>query len=83
MLNSPSRSKAEKEEEIRRLKDDLQMKLRHDEQTLRVQLNHEHTVRRLQLKRRKLLLLHALEQKLIQEVRIIFKIHSTEKQNLF
>ncbi|CAF1200887.1 unnamed protein product [Adineta ricciae] len=82
VLNSSSRSKTEKEDEIRRLKDDLQMKLRQDEQTLRVQLNHEHTVRRLQLKRRKLLLLHALEQKLIQEVHIAFKVHSTKHHEL-
>ncbi|UJR27427.1 hypothetical protein I4U23_008716 [Adineta vaga] len=62
-----SRSKNEKEDDIRRFKDDLQLKLRQNEQTLRVQLDHEHTIRRLQLKRRKLLLVHALEQKLIQE----------------
>ncbi|CAF0893329.1 unnamed protein product [Adineta steineri] len=65
--SSSTRAKHEKEDEIRRLKDDLQLKLRNDEQTLKSQLNHDQTIRRLQLKRRKLLLLHILEQKLIQE----------------
>ena len=69
VLNSSNRGKTEKEDEIRRLKDDLQSKLRHDEQTLKTQLHHDQNVRRLQLKRRKLLLLHVLEQKLSEEVR--------------
>jgi hypothetical protein len=71
-LSSSTRAKNEKEDDIRRLKDDLQGKLRHDEQTLKTQLVHDQTVRRLQLKRRKLLLLHVLEQKLIEEVRFMF-----------
>jgi hypothetical protein len=50
------------------MKEDLQLKLRQNEQALKTQLNHEYTIRRLQLRRRKLLLLHVLEQKLIQEV---------------
>jgi hypothetical protein len=50
------------------LKDDLQSKQRTDEQTLKTQLMHDHNVRRLQLKRRKVLLLHVLEQKLFEEV---------------
>ncbi len=68
-MSSSTRGKSEKEDEIRRRKDDLQLKLRNDEQTLKTQLNHDHNVRRLQLKRRKLLLLHVLEQKLFEEVR--------------
>jgi hypothetical protein len=68
ILSSSTRGKNEKEDEIRRLKDDLQSKLRNDEQTLKTQLLHDHNVRRLQLKRRKLLLLHVLEQKLFEEV---------------
>jgi hypothetical protein len=67
-LSSSTRGKSEKEDEIRRRKDDLQLKLRNDEQTLKTQLIHDHNVRRLQLKRRKLLLLHVLEQKLVEEV---------------
>ncbi|CAF3891210.1 unnamed protein product [Rotaria magnacalcarata] len=67
ILSSSTRGKTEKEDEIRRLKDDLQLKIRNDEQTLKSQLMHDHTVRRLQLKRRKLLLLHVLEQKLFEE----------------
>jgi hypothetical protein len=70
-LNSSTRSKNEKEDEIRRLKDELQLKNRNDEQTLKTQVMHDHTVRRLQLKRRKLLLLHILEQKLFEEVRFM------------
>ena len=66
---SSARSKSELEEDIRRIKDELQSKQRHDEQTLKNQLIHDQTVRRLQLKRRKLLLLHILEQKLFEEVR--------------
>ena len=62
------RSKNEKEDEIRRFKDDLQLKLRQDEETLKRQLSHDHKIRCLQLKRRKLLLLHVLEQKLFEEV---------------
>ena len=68
ILSSSTRGKSEKEDEIRRLKDDLQSKQRNDEQTLKTQLLHDHNVRRLQLKRRKLLLLHVLEQKLFEEV---------------
>ncbi|CAF3393613.1 unnamed protein product [Rotaria sp. Silwood1] len=67
ILSSSTRGKTEKEDEIRRLKDDLQLKIRNDEQTLKTQLMHDHNVRRLQLKRRKLLLLHVLEQKLFEE----------------
>ncbi|UJR21547.1 hypothetical protein I4U23_024631 [Adineta vaga] len=67
ILSSSTRGKTEKECEIRRLKDDLQSKLRHEEQTLKSQIGHDHNVRRLQLKRRKLLLLHVLEQKLFEE----------------
>ena len=46
------------------------MKLRNDEQLLKTQLIHKHTVRRLELKRRKLLLLHVLEQNLFEDVRL-------------
>ncbi|CAF1168598.1 unnamed protein product [Adineta steineri] len=67
ILGSSTRGKNEKEDEIRRLKDDLQLKLRNEEQTLKTQIIHDHNVRRLQLKRRKLLLLHVLEQKLFEE----------------
>ena len=66
---SSARSKSEIEEDVRRIKDELQSKQRHDEQLLKNQLMHDQTVRRLQLKRRKLLLLHILEQKLFEEVR--------------
>ncbi len=68
ILSSSTRGKSEKEDEIRRLKDDLLSKQRNEEQTLKTQILHDHNVRRLQLKRRKLLLLHVLEQKLFEEV---------------
>ncbi|CAF0974201.1 unnamed protein product, partial [Didymodactylos carnosus] len=67
ILGSTSRPKNEKEEEMRKVKEELQMKLRNEEQNLRTQLEHDHTVRKLQLRRRKLLLLHVLEQKLFEE----------------
>ncbi|CAF0936496.1 unnamed protein product [Rotaria sp. Silwood1] len=67
ILSSTMLTKNEKEDEIRRLKDDLQLKFRNDEQKLRTQLIHNYTVRRLQTKRQKLLLLHTLERNLFEE----------------
>ena len=51
------------------MKDDLQIQLRQEEQLLRTQLLHKQTIQRLELKRRKLLLLHVLEQNLFEDVR--------------
>lgn len=52
------------------MKEDLQIKLHQEEQLVKTQLLHKQTVQRLELKRRKLLLLHVLEQNLFEDVRI-------------
>ncbi|CAF1030666.1 unnamed protein product [Rotaria sordida] len=67
ILSSTILTKSEKEDEIRRLKDDLQLKFRNDEQKLRIQLTHNYTIRQLQTKRQKFLLLHTLERNLFEE----------------
>lgn len=54
------------------MKEDLQIKLHQEEQLFKTQLLHKQTVQRLELKRRKLLLLHVLEQNLFEDVRTPF-----------
>ncbi|CAF2734368.1 unnamed protein product [Rotaria sp. Silwood2] len=67
ILSTTILTKNEKEDEIRRLKDDLQFKFRNDEDKLRTQLSNNYTIRRLQTKQQKLLLLHTLERNLFEE----------------
>lgn len=68
IFNASVLSKTEKEDEIRRLKEELQLKLRHDEQNLRAQLIHSYNIQRLKLKRQRQIILHTLEKNLFEEV---------------
>ncbi|CAF3473735.1 unnamed protein product [Rotaria socialis] len=65
--NASMLSKSEKEEEIRRLKDNLQFKFRNDEEKLKGQLVQTSAIKRLKAKRQKLLLLHTLEKTLFED----------------
>ena len=66
--NSTTRSKYEKQDEIRQLKGDLQLKFINSEENLKTHLIRNFTIKRFQSKRTNLLLLHSLEKKLFEEV---------------
>lgn len=82
VYGSSNLDKNEKENEIRRIKDELQLRLRQDEEKLKKRFNHDQFIARLQMKRQKALLLHILEQKLFEEVRSIPSVtREREKQS--
>ena len=71
VFNASNLDKNEKENEIRRIKDELQLRLRQDEEKLKKRFAHDQLIARLKMKRQKASLLHILEQKLFEEVRAI------------